>query len=94
MKEHMEVEGCEPRNIETLAVAANDGAVLPPVGPNESGIGYPYAPENWPKPGDNWRWKEAYLLGHRFSANDGMQKLRGIFDSVYEPELEKFRTWA
>ncbi|CAM8908343.1 unnamed protein product [Rhodiola kirilowii] len=31
---------------------------------------------------------------YMFSANDGMQKLRGIFDSVYEPELEKFRTWA
>ncbi|KAL9688061.1 hypothetical protein QQ045_032474 [Rhodiola kirilowii] len=66
MKEHMEVEGSEPRNIETPAVAANGGAVLPLVGPNESGIGYPYAPENWPKPGDNWRWK----VGSRITKRD------------------------
>nr|VDD41606.1 unnamed protein product [Brassica oleracea] len=30
---------------------------LRPVRPMESGIGLPYAPENWPKPGDTWRWK-------------------------------------
>ncbi|KAF3586552.1 hypothetical protein F2Q69_00025916 [Brassica cretica] len=31
--------------------------LLRPVRPMESGIGLPYAPENWPKPGDTWRWK-------------------------------------
>ncbi|KAI3910771.1 hypothetical protein MKW98_030579 [Papaver atlanticum] len=31
--------------------------VLRPVGLGESGEGMPYAPENWPKPGDNWRWR-------------------------------------
>ncbi|KAF8106436.1 hypothetical protein N665_0139s0031 [Sinapis alba] len=30
---------------------------LRPVRPMESGVGLPYAPENWPKPGDTWRWK-------------------------------------
>ncbi|KAM7256786.1 hypothetical protein ACFE04_012527 [Oxalis oulophora] len=27
------------------------------VQPNDSGEGLPYAPVNWPNPGDNWRWK-------------------------------------
>uniref|UniRef100_A0A7N0TF35 Oberon PHD finger domain-containing protein n=1 Tax=Kalanchoe fedtschenkoi TaxID=63787 RepID=A0A7N0TF35_KALFE len=52
----MEVEDSEPKNVEIPTVALN-GVVLPPVGRNESGIGYPYAPENWPETGDNWRWK-------------------------------------
>lgn len=30
---------------------------LRPVRPMESGVGLPYAPENWPNPGDTWRWK-------------------------------------
>ncbi|OVA15493.1 hypothetical protein BVC80_9035g7 [Macleaya cordata] len=31
--------------------------VLRPVAAGESGEGLPYAPINWPNPGDNWRWK-------------------------------------
>ncbi|CAH8308248.1 unnamed protein product [Eruca vesicaria subsp. sativa] len=31
--------------------------LLRPVRPMESGVGLPYAPENWPMPGDTWRWK-------------------------------------
>lgn len=31
--------------------------VLRGVRPMESGVGLPYAPENWPKPGDTWRWR-------------------------------------
>lgn len=31
--------------------------LLRPVRPMESGEGLPYAPENWPNPGDTWRWK-------------------------------------
>uniref|UniRef100_A0A1J3K8V5 Protein OBERON 1 n=1 Tax=Noccaea caerulescens TaxID=107243 RepID=A0A1J3K8V5_NOCCA len=31
--------------------------VLRAVRPMESGVGLPYAPENWPKPGDTWRWR-------------------------------------
>ncbi|KAJ0245020.1 hypothetical protein HA466_0185220 [Hirschfeldia incana] len=30
---------------------------LRPVRPMESGVGLPYAPENFPNPGDTWRWK-------------------------------------
>ncbi|OWM74277.1 hypothetical protein CDL15_Pgr008591 [Punica granatum] len=30
---------------------------LPPVSPDTSGEGFPYAPENFPNPGDNWRWR-------------------------------------
>ncbi|XP_019056532.1 PREDICTED: OBERON-like protein [Tarenaya hassleriana] len=33
------------------------GLKLPAVKPCESGEGLPYAPENWPGPGDIWRWK-------------------------------------
>nr|GME04252.1 protein OBERON 1-like isoform X1 [Ipomoea batatas]GME20449.1 protein OBERON 1-like isoform X1 [Ipomoea batatas] len=28
-----------------------------PVSPGDSGEGLPYAPEDWPNPGDKWRWK-------------------------------------
>ncbi|MCL7038425.1 hypothetical protein MKW94_001198 [Papaver nudicaule] len=31
--------------------------VLRPVGLGESGEGMPYAPENWPRHGDNWKWR-------------------------------------
>nr|GLL46719.1 uncharacterized protein LOC109192107 [Ipomoea trifida] len=30
---------------------------LYPVSPGDSGEGLPYAPEDWPNPGDKWRWK-------------------------------------
>lgn len=33
------------------------GLNLVPVSPEESGEGLPYAPINWPNPGDNWSWK-------------------------------------
>lgn len=30
---------------------------LPPVAPEQSGQGLPYAPENFPNPGDVWSWR-------------------------------------
>ncbi|KAM3326500.1 protein TITANIA [Capsicum chacoense] len=33
------------------------GLHLYPVSVSDSGEGLPYAPENWPNPGDKWRWK-------------------------------------
>ncbi|XP_019168012.1 PREDICTED: uncharacterized protein LOC109163762 [Ipomoea nil] len=33
-----------------------DGLHFYPVSPGGSGEGMPYAPEDWPNPGDNWRW--------------------------------------
>ncbi|XP_058740997.1 OBERON-like protein isoform X2 [Vicia villosa] len=38
---------------------------LAPVPPEQSGEGLPYAPENFPNPGDIWRWK----AGKRISSN-------------------------
>ncbi|XP_004296755.1 PREDICTED: protein OBERON 2 isoform X2 [Fragaria vesca subsp. vesca] len=35
------------------------------VAPDESGEGLPYAPVNWPNPGDTWRWK----VGKRVSGS-------------------------
>ncbi|XP_027364735.1 protein OBERON 1-like [Abrus precatorius] len=40
---------------------------LPPVAPEQFGEGLPYAPENWPKPGDIWGWrtgKKVSTTGH------------------------------
>ncbi|KAF3433492.1 hypothetical protein FNV43_RR24594 [Rhamnella rubrinervis] len=34
-----------------------NGVILRSVSPNKSNVGLPYAPENWPNPGDNWSWK-------------------------------------
>ncbi|KAF7837311.1 protein OBERON 1 isoform X2 [Senna tora] len=48
--------------------AVNNGAlILRPVAPEESGQGLPYAPENWPNPGDVWGWrtgKRVAITGH------------------------------
>lgn len=41
--------------------------ILRPVSEDEGGEGLPYAPENWPNPGDNWRWrvgKRVAITGH------------------------------
>lgn len=35
----------------------NENGHLQPVLPETSGEGFPYAPENFPNPGDNWRWR-------------------------------------
>ncbi|MED6209632.1 hypothetical protein PIB30_056616 [Stylosanthes scabra] len=37
--------------------AENGSLINRPVGPEESGEGAPYAPENWPQQGDNWGWR-------------------------------------
>ncbi|KAL0393048.1 UNVERIFIED_CONTAM: hypothetical protein Sradi_2527600 [Sesamum radiatum] len=34
-----------------------NGLNLYPVSANDSGEGLPYAPEDWPNPGDKWGWK-------------------------------------
>ncbi|GFP86526.1 hypothetical protein PHJA_000796400 [Phtheirospermum japonicum] len=43
-----------------------NGLILYPVSVNDSGEGLPYAPEDFPNPGDKWRWK----VGKRI-ANSG-----------------------
>ncbi|KAL1561759.1 protein OBERON 2-like isoform X1 [Salvia divinorum] len=42
-----------------------NGLNLYPVSVHDSGEGLPYAPQDWPSPGDNWRWK----VGKRISAS-------------------------
>lgn len=37
---------------------------LRPAAADESGEGLPYAPENWPEPGDIWGWKTGKRLQH------------------------------
>ncbi|XP_060671596.1 protein OBERON 1 isoform X2 [Ziziphus jujuba] len=44
-----------------------NGLTLKPVPPDGYGVGLPYAPENWPNPGDNWSWrvaKRVAITGH------------------------------
>ncbi|XXG67966.1 hypothetical protein AAC387_Pa06g1182 [Persea americana] len=53
--EYMELDndgsdGCTP-------FSNANAMVLKPVFPGDSGEGLPYAPENWPNPGDIWKWK-------------------------------------
>lgn len=43
-------DGCTP-------FSNANAMVLKPVFPGDSGEGLPYAPENWPNPGDIWKWK-------------------------------------
>ncbi|KAL9669226.1 hypothetical protein QQ045_006769 [Rhodiola kirilowii] len=84
MKEPMEVDDSDPKNVATPAVAAN-GTVLIPVGPNETGVGHPYAPQNWPKPGDNWTWK----VGSRISKRDH-HKDRYLYAPRHLPQPRAF----
>ncbi|XP_061991113.1 protein OBERON 2 isoform X1 [Rosa rugosa] len=55
---HEESDGSTPRTNE------NDVSIRR-VAPDESGEGLPFAPINWPNPGDTWRWK----VGKRVSGS-------------------------
>lgn len=62
----METEVLEDINGSTHRVNKSD-LILRPVSQDESGEGLPYAPENWPNPGDNWTWrvgKRVAITGH------------------------------
>ncbi|KAK4856750.1 hypothetical protein QYF36_020761 [Acer negundo] len=54
--ELMEVDGTSESS-ETMPKINGNGIHLPEVSTKSSGYGLPYAPINWPKPGDNRRWK-------------------------------------
>lgn len=58
-----------------------NGMVLTPVASGESGEGLPYAPIDWPNPGDIWRWK----AGTRKS-NTGFMQDRYLY---LPPRLQK-----
>ncbi|CAN8295479.1 unnamed protein product [Cochlearia groenlandica] len=56
--------------------------ILKPVRPLECGVGLPYAPENWPKPGDIWSWR----VGPRLNCS-GQFKDRYIYPPKHLPGL-------
>lgn len=52
----MEIDNPEENNGNTAGIKQND-FILRPVSSNSSGEGLPYAPIDWPNPGDTWGWK-------------------------------------
>ncbi|XP_021834962.2 protein OBERON 1 isoform X1 [Spinacia oleracea] len=62
--ELMEVDIADASNGCMTEIREN-GLLLWPVLPQESGEGLPYAPVNWPKPGDIWGWR----VGKRVAAS-------------------------
>ncbi|XP_026435477.1 protein OBERON 2-like isoform X3 [Papaver somniferum] len=73
--------GSPSENSGSKAVLEINGLVLRPVVSGEAGEGLPYAPVNWPNPGDIWKWK----AGKRKSAN-GLMQDRYIY---LPPSLQK-----
>lgn len=55
-KESMDIDSPEGSKESPYGHEGN-GFGLYPVSVNDSGEGLPYAPEDWPNPGDKWRWK-------------------------------------
>ncbi|KAK3042162.1 hypothetical protein RJ639_001282 [Escallonia herrerae] len=83
----MEVDIPDESNESSTGTKEN-GFHLYPVSPFDSGEGLPYAPVDWPKPGDKWTWRvgkriaasgyflDRYLyLPHRFQ---GLRKRKGF----------------
>lgn len=60
----MDIDNCDESNGGT-SILRHNGLSLRPVLPEESGEGLPYAPVNFPRPGDIWRWK----VGKRVASN-------------------------
>lgn len=52
----MEIDISDESNRSTPSTEEN-GSLLRLVVPEETGEGLPYAPENWPNPGDIWTWR-------------------------------------
>ncbi|XP_021897096.1 uncharacterized protein LOC110814074 isoform X4 [Carica papaya] len=55
--------------IDNLSPTTNDNNDLPPVPPGSGGDGLPYAPVDWPNPGDIWSWR----VGKRISSSGFFQ---------------------
>ncbi|KAK1592481.1 hypothetical protein Q3G72_025646 [Acer saccharum] len=96
--ELMEVDGTNESS-ETMPKINGNGIHLPEVSPKSSGYGLPYAPINWPNPGDNRRWKvgkrvaikghfvDRYLyLPKRLSRDESSTVERGAFASKHKVE--------
>ncbi|KAG2727585.1 hypothetical protein I3760_01G163700 [Carya illinoinensis] len=52
----MEIDVPDESN-ESAPGTEENGSLMRPVLPEESGVGLPYAPVNWPNPGDVWGWR-------------------------------------
>lgn len=94
--------------METQSECDNEGAapngalILRPVAPGETGDGLPYAPENWPNPGDVWSWgvgrriaitghfrdRYLYLPVHLCRDPGSSNKRRRTFASI--PSIERY----
>lgn len=59
----MEIDNDE--NVRGASEISKNGLYLYPVFAQASGEGLPYAPVDWPEPGDIWRWK----VGNRVAAS-------------------------
>uniref|UniRef100_A0A2P2KCA1 Uncharacterized protein MANES_03G177600 n=2 Tax=Rhizophora mucronata TaxID=61149 RepID=A0A2P2KCA1_RHIMU len=53
----------EKDNESNSLFSTKDNNIVWPVLPGESGEGLPYAPVDWPNPGDNWTWR----VGRRYN---------------------------
>ncbi|GER49431.1 hypothetical protein STAS_26676 [Striga asiatica] len=65
-KDPMDIDGVVPRGSRASPCGFHENGTLYPVSANDSGEGLPYAPEDFPNPGDKWSWK----VGKRI-ANSG-----------------------
>jgi hypothetical protein len=70
-------------DIDQSNIGESPHLLLRPVSPLESGEGLPYAPENWPNPGDTWHWK----VGPRISGK-GYFVDRYLYPPKYLPGLD------
>ncbi|KAH7573799.1 hypothetical protein JRO89_XS03G0208700 [Xanthoceras sorbifolium] len=66
---------------------SRNGIHLTPVLPDASGRGLPYAPMNWPNPGDNWSWR----VGRRV-ASTGHYLDRYLYLPKHLPRLESSKS--
>lgn len=83
----MEIESPAAYNGDTPSTNKN-GLQLYPVSANDSGEGLPYAPEDWPNPGDKWGWKvgkriasAGYFLDRYLYLPNRLRGKRSVFAS-------------
>ncbi|KAM7278096.1 hypothetical protein ACFE04_005230 [Oxalis oulophora] len=79
-------------------IPPSSGGEVPAVSPGTFGIGLPYAPENWPNPGDIWSWrvgkrvqKEGYFNDRFLTLPEslaGINNSRSSFGS--KPAVERY----
>lgn len=66
IKKYMDIDSPNESN-GSLTKTKDYSSLIRPMSPDASGEGLPYAPENWPRPGDDWSWwvgKRVSSIGH------------------------------